>query len=148
VVGGSGITFSLESWCLGRHLRAAEGAKMRYLNRSGELGNFVMKQFDIVDMFLVLDSLDHESFRTGQIVGAIGYSYLVQFDKVSEADHPLPLELFTLEELGRVCAHCGQKLANLFKSREDLDRWIAWLNTTPDKPTGESGQVVSLKKPH
>lgn len=41
----------------------------------------------------------------------------------------------------------SQKLANLFKSRADMEQWIAWLNK-PEKPTGHSGKVVHLKKPH
>ena len=33
-----------------------------------------------------------------------------------------------LEELSGTCQNCGQKLANLFKTRADMMRWIAWLN--------------------
>jgi hypothetical protein len=63
-------------------------------------------------------------------------------------EHPLPpMELYTLEELSRTCENCGQKLANLFKSCADMMRWIAWLNQ-PEKPAGQSGKVVHLKKPH
>jgi hypothetical protein len=61
-------------------------------------------------------------------------------------EHPLPPELYTLEELSRTCEN-EQKLANLFKSRADMMRWIAWLNQ-PEKPAGQSGKVVHLKKPH
>ena len=102
---------------------------------------------DLVGMFLVLDSIDHEHYRTGQIVAAVGNCYLIQFDML-EADQPLPpMELHTLEELSGRCENCGQKRANLFKSRADTERWIAWLNK-PEKPAGQSGKVVHLKKPH
>jgi hypothetical protein len=101
----------------------------------------------IVGMFLVLDTTDHEHYRTGHIVAAVGNCYLIQFDKLEE-DHPLPpMELHTLEELSGTCQNCGQKLANLFKTRADMVRWIAWLNK-PEKPAGQSGKVVHLKKPH
>ena len=101
----------------------------------------------IVGMFLVLDTTDHEQYRTGHIVAAVGNCYLIQFDKLEE-DHPLPpMELHTLGELGGTCQNCGQKLANLFKTRADMVRWIAWLNK-PEKPAGQSGKVVHLKKPH
>jgi hypothetical protein len=35
----------------------------------------------------------------------------------------------------------------LFKTRADMESWIAWLNK-PEKPAGQSGKVVHLKKPH
>jgi hypothetical protein len=72
---------------------------------------------------------------------------LIQFDKL-EADHPPPaMELHTLEELSGVCENCGQKRANLFNSRANMEQWIAWLEA-PDKLAGQSGKVVHLKKPH
>ena len=43
----------------------------------------------IVGMFLMLDTTDHEHYRTGHIVAAVGNCYLIQFDKLEE-DHPLP----------------------------------------------------------
>ena len=56
----------------------------------------------IVGMFLVLDTTDHEHYRTGQIVAAVGNCYLIQFDELEE-DHPLPpMELHTLEELSGI----------------------------------------------
>ena len=102
----------------------------------------------LVGMFLVLESTGHEHYRAGYIAAAVGNCYLIQFDKVEEPeDHPLPpMELYALEELCRTCEDCGQKLANLFKTREDMMRWIAWLNE-PEKPAGQSGKVVHLKKP-
>jgi len=98
-------------------------------------------------MFLVLDSTEHEHYRTGQIVGTLGNYYLIQFDKLERDEAPQPMELHTLEELSATCENCDQKLANLFKSRDDMMRWIAWL-TKPEKPAGQSGKVVHLKKPH
>ena len=102
---------------------------------------------DLAGMFLVLDSTDHEHYRTGQIVGAVGDCYLIQFDKL-DTDQPLPpIELHKLGELSAICQNCDQKLANLFKNRDDMMRWIAWL-TKPEKLAGQSGKVVHLKKPH
>jgi hypothetical protein len=107
------------------------------------------QQSHLVGMFLVLTSTDHEHYRIGHIAAAVGDCYLVQFDKLNDsADHPLPpMELYTVEELSEVCENCGQKLANLFKSRADMERWIAWLNE-PEEPAGQSGKIVHLKKPH
>ena len=95
------------------------------------------------------DYTDHEHYRVGQIATAVGDCYLIQFDKLKDLeDHPLPpMELYTLEELSEVCENCGQKLANLFKSRADMERWIAWLNE-PEEFVGQSGKIVHLKKPH
>jgi hypothetical protein len=66
---------------------------------------------------------------------------------MSRGDRITRMELYTLEELSRTCEDCGQKLANLFNSRADMMRWIAWL-TEVEKPAGQSGKVVHLKKPH
>jgi hypothetical protein len=100
-------------------------------------------------MFLVLEATDHEHYRTGYIAAAVGNCYLIEFDNMEDPEEHslLPSELYTLEELGRTCENCGQKLANLFESRADMMRWIAWLNQ-PEKPAGQSGKVVHLKKPH
>ena len=101
----------------------------------------------LAGMFLVLENPEHEHYRTGQIVAVIGNCCLIQFDK-TDADEPLlPMELHTLEELTKVCENCGQKLANLFATRADMEQWIAWLNE-PEKPAGQTGKVVHLKKPH
>ena len=106
-------------------------------------------QSNLVGTFLVLEATDHEHYCTGHIAAAVANCYLIQFDKVEDSEeHPLPpMELYTLEELSRSCENCGQKLANLFKTRADMMRWLAWLNQ-PEKPAGQSGKVVHLKKPH
>jgi hypothetical protein len=102
---------------------------------------------DLVGMFLVLDTTDHEHYRVGHIAAAVGNCYLIQFDKLEEKDPLPPMELYTLDELSRTCENCGQKLANLFETRAEMMGWIAWLNE-PEKPSGQSGKVVHLKKPH
>jgi len=90
-------------------------------------------------MFLVLDNADHEYYRSGEIALAVGNCYLIQFDRL-ELDQPQPpAELYTLEELSGSCENCGQKRANLFKSRADMEQWIAWLNK-PEKSEGQSRQ--------
>jgi hypothetical protein len=106
-------------------------------------------QSNLVGMFLLLEATDHEHYRTGHLVAAVANCYLIQFDNMEDPEeHPLPpMELYTLEELSRTCENCGQKLANLFKSHADMMRRIAWLNQ-PEKPAGQSGKVVHLKKPH
>jgi hypothetical protein len=103
-------------------------------------------QSDLIGMFLVLDSVDHEHYRTGEIIAAVGNCFLIQFDKI-EAEQPLPpTELVTLEELTSACADCGGKRGNLFRSRTDMEEWLAYLNA-PKKPPGKAGKVVHLKKP-
>ena len=47
------------------------------------------KQSDLIGLFLILDSTDHDHYRTGQITAAVGDCYLIQFDQL-EANHPLP----------------------------------------------------------
>jgi len=108
----------------------------------------VMKDH-LVGMLLVVESTGHEHYRTGHIAAAVGDCYLVQFDKIQESEAPPlpPMELYTLEELSRTCVDCGQKLVSLFKTRADMTEWIAWLNQ-PEKPAGQPGKVVHLKKPH
>ena len=103
----------------------------------------------LVGMFLVVESTGHEHYRTGHIAAAVGNCYLIQFDKMEESQAPPlpPMELYTLEELSRTCEDCGQKLVSLFKTCADMTQWIAWLNQ-PEKPAGQSGKVVHLKKPH
>jgi hypothetical protein len=102
---------------------------------------------NLVGLFLVL-SPDHEHYRTGQIVAVVGDCFLVQFDSAKNTadDPPPPMELYTAEELSESCEDCGQKVANLFKSRADMERWIAWIDE-PEKPEGPA-KVVHLKKPH
>jgi hypothetical protein len=106
-------------------------------------------QSDLVGLFLILDSSDHEHYRTGAIVAAVGDCFLVQFDNIDETGNgPLPpMELYTPEELSDTCESCGQKRASLFKTRAEMERWIAWANE-PEKPEGQTGKVVHLKKPH
>jgi hypothetical protein len=103
----------------------------------------------LVGMFLVVESTGHEHYRTGHIVAAVDDCYLIQFDKMEESEAPPlpPMELYTLEELSRTCEHCGEKLVKLFKARAHMTQWIAWLNQ-PEKPVGQTGKVVHLKKPH
>jgi hypothetical protein len=103
----------------------------------------------LVGMFLVLESTGHEHYRTGHIAAAVGNCHLIQFDKMEESEGPPlpPMELYTLEQLSRTCEDCGQKLVNLFATHADMMQWIAWLDQ-PEKPTGQSGKVVHLKKPH
>ena len=93
---------------------------------------------NLVGMFLVLDSTDHEHYRTGYIAAAVGNCYLIQFDKAEDPEErPLPpMELYTLDELSGTCQNCGQKLATCFNTRANMMRWIAWLNE-PEKPAGD-----------
>ena len=65
---------------------------------------------DFAGMFLVLDNTDHQHYRTGQIVAVVGNCYLIQFDKLDEKDPLPPMELYTLEELSRICQNCGRSL--------------------------------------
>jgi len=88
--------------------------------------------------YAVLNSPDHEHYRVGQIVAAVGDCFLIQFDQAENTvdDPPPPLELYTVDELSDSCENCGQKLTLLFKSRAEMERWIAWVNE-PEKPTGD-----------
>ena len=98
-------------------------------------------------MFLVLDNADHEYYRTGEIVVAVGNCYLIPIRQVGVRPTAAAGGALHLEELSSSCENCGQKCANLFKSRADMEQWIAWLNK-PEKPADQPGKVVHLKKPH
>jgi hypothetical protein len=100
---------------------------------------------DLVGLFLVLDSVDHEHYRTGEIIAAVDSSFLVEFDKIEAGQPPPPMELVTLEELTSACQDCGAKRGNLFRSRTDMEQWLAYMNA-PKKPTGKAGKVVHLRK--
>jgi hypothetical protein len=100
---------------------------------------------DLVGMFLIVG--DDEGYRTAEIVAAVGGShYLVQFNNMKKMapDAPplLPLLLYAAEELSQDC-DCGLKKFNLFRSRADMNQWIAWLDQP--SPHKASGKVVHLK---
>jgi hypothetical protein len=105
------------------------------------------KTTSLVGLWLVLDSPDHQSFRIGRIVTAVGDSFLIQLETL-EANHPgvSPMELATAEELSAVCPS-GIKLVSLFKTRDDMTAWIDWV-TTPEKPARQTGSKIVQIKPH
>ena len=102
---------------------------------------------NLVGMFLVLYSIDHAYLNTGEIVGVAGNSYIIQFDKLDAAHPPRPLEVHTAEELSDICQCCGLKVANMFKTRAEMDSWLDWMNR-PQTPPEPRGKIVQLKKPH
>lgn len=103
------------------------------------------QQSDLVGMFLVLDSTDHEHYRTGYIAAAVGNCYLKV--EVSE-ERPLPpMELYTLEELSQTCQNCAQKLANLFKTRSLTSSQAmssSRASTMPRYCVAQKGKSISL----
>jgi hypothetical protein len=60
---------------------------------------------------------------------------------------PPPLELYTLEQLSGICPDCDRKLASLFKTRTEMDKWIEWVNA-PETSVEPLAKVVNIKKPH
>ena len=96
------------------------------------------------DLFLLLQTPDHTAYRTGQVIDCWGDFRLVRFDTLDESVDP-PLELFMLEELSDVCDNCGAKLALFFKEREQMVRYIEWLQQPDPEP---KGNVVPLRKSH
>jgi hypothetical protein len=98
----------------------------------------------LVGMHLIMD--DGEYFRTGTVAAAVGSGgYLIEFDVMKEGCPRPPLEIFTTEELVKVCRGCNDKRVSLFKSRVAMERWLAWMNA-PDKSAGEGPKVVHLRK--
>jgi hypothetical protein len=93
-------------------------------------------------MFLLLESADHLSYRTGQIIGEVDGFLLIHFNMTDAAIESM--ELYPLEELNEVCKSCGAKLALFFKEREQMQRYIDWQPEPPKKP----GKIVPLRKPH
>ena len=93
-------------------------------------------QSNLVGTFLVLETTDHEHYRAGHIAAAVGNCYLIQFEKVEEPEeHPLPPH-GVVRPRGAV-----PDLRELWPEtcqfvREDMMRWIAWLNQ-PESPQGD-----------
>jgi hypothetical protein len=98
---------------------------------------------NLIGMFLLLSSPDYEYFRAGEIVAAVGNSFLIQFDG---GDPPPPMELVSIDTLSNVCPDCNVPRALFFKSRAHLERWSDLMNE-PDPATQHGSKVVALK-PH
>jgi hypothetical protein len=59
-------------------------------------------------MFLLLSSPDHEYFRAGEIIAAVGDHYLIQFDG-DDPPPPMELALFTTYATS-FCSSFGKEL--------------------------------------
>jgi hypothetical protein len=80
------------------------------------------------------------TYSTGRIVDQIGEeNFLVQFDNMHETGHPLPIELFHLEEMLAV-APDGIKCWRFFETEAERRAWVDWLDS-PATP-----KVINLIK--
>ncbi len=87
----------------------------------------------LVGSFVLVTNKDHETFRTGEIIKQVspGY-YFVQFDAVGGDDMPEPMELVGEAEMASVCENCGERQWSFFPSREQLQKYVAWLETAAE----------------
>ena len=82
----------------------------------------------LVGSFFYFSRSDH--YRTGEILTEISREYfLVRFDSVQPGEPTPPMELVSASEMAT--SHDSHWF--FFVTREDLDRWIAWLET-PSEP--------------
>jgi len=91
---------------------------------------------------LVYES-DEDGFRTGEVKTVIGDSFLIQFDTLS-GNGGSPLRLISFEELKYATWKSDSTMPSygFFDTREELNRYIAWLQEPGEKP-----RVVELA-PH
>jgi hypothetical protein len=78
-----------------------------------------------------------EQISTGQIREVIDGFVLVQFDVLKGAAPKLPMRLVSFEET--CCNAGGDKVWGFFDTREELDAYIAWLETSD-----ENASIISL----
>ena len=84
----------------------------------------------LVGSFFYFSRSDH--YRTGEILTEISREhYLVRFDSITPAEPVPPMELVSTSEMSTTCPS-GHRWF-FFTTREDLNRWLAWLET-PSEP--------------
>jgi hypothetical protein len=78
---------------------------------------------------------DGEHYHTGEILAEISHEhYLVRFDNPTDARVPMPMELVSTTEMAAPHGvHGVGRPWSFFATRDDLDRWITWLDT-PSEP--------------
>ena len=86
----------------------------------------------LVGSFVLVE--DSEHYHTGEILAEISREhYLVRFDNVVDASVPMPMELVSATEMAAGAHGVGRRWS-FFATRDDLDRWIAWLETPSEPP--------------
>jgi hypothetical protein len=98
----------------------------------------------LVGWWFVEGSADHQSFRLGQIVGEVvgGMFYMITFQLAqgAEVTYPPPHEVISIVNLNEKCAHCGERLWDLFQTREDRDAYVLMNSQSPNaQPPGAQG---------
>jgi hypothetical protein len=91
-----------------------------------------MKDQSLVGMFVPLDG--HDDYRTGCIVAAVGLGQrlLIQWDKMVDDESPPPPMECTRSASSVRALDCGHRVARFFKAREEMERWIAWVDEPAD----------------
>ena len=92
----------------------------------------------LVGWWFVEGDKEHKSFRLGQIVGEIvgGLYYMITFQLTpdAEATYTPPHEVISIANLNEKCNHCGERLWDLFQTREDRDAYVAEHTLPPGSP--------------
>ena len=91
--------------------------------------------------YVLVDSDDGKSFRTGRIIGKVHCdNFLVQFDTMNGSELPLlPVTMIHVNEMSAM-SDDGIKLWSFFETEQLRKEWIDWLNE-PNAP-----KVVHLVK--
>ena len=87
---------------------------------------------DLVGSFFLVDAGEH--YRTGEILTEISREhYLVRFDGSTPGEPLSPMELVSVSEMAASHDTPSGCRWFFFTTREDLNRWLAWLET-PSEP--------------
>lgn len=85
----------------------------------------------IVGSFVFVDNSEH--YHTGEVLTEVAPEYyLVRFDNSTNDRVPMPMELVSASEMAAT-DNAGYRRWLFFATRDDLTRWITWLDT-PSEP--------------
>lgn len=91
-------------------------------------------------MFVYNDAGDGR-YRTGTIEAETPGGFLIAFDRFDGGNDPLPMEIVSHEQISACCDECGSPKWMFFRTRRDLDAWLAPMIAEQPKDT-----VVRLVK--
>jgi hypothetical protein len=94
---------------------------------------------------------DANTFRTGEVKAVVGDAFLIQFDCMAgeETEWSWPLQLVSFDEF----KHASFKKSDetipsygFFETREELNRYVAWLHEVPSEKDGPKLVELTTRK--